>query len=164
VGVEIELPVQAESILEVAAPDRDNEIVYLYCTLKDPNNRQGMDGKPYETEVTKAGEHSFKMRAGQVAKMKRSLAEWHVAKTSSFDAIHFHLKLEVKTETEMADIKAALEAEAKVREARAKVLAEQIAKQKEADAAAIMAEAARIEAEEKAKKEADAAAAGGSPQ
>ncbi len=127
-SVEIELPVQAEGIVEVAQPNRDDEIVYLYCTLKDPNNKAGFDGKPYETEVVKAGEHAFPMKAGQIAQMKRGLAEWHVAKTFSFDAIHFHLKLEVKTVAEMQAIKASLEAAAKVREAQARVKAENEAK------------------------------------
>lgn len=121
--VEIEVPSAPEGVSEVMAVDPASEIVYLYCTLKDPNVRRGQDGKPFQTEVTKAGEHDFVMRAGQVAQMKRSIADWHVAKTASFDAIHFHLKLEVKTVKEMEAIKRVLEAQAKAKAAGAEDVA-----------------------------------------
>lgn len=155
--VEVAVPIApAEGISEVLTVDRDNEIVYLYCTLKNPEVSSGPDGKPFDTEVVKAGEHAFKMKAGQVAKMKRVVAEWHVAKTSSFDAIHFHLKLEVKTEKEMAEIKALLEAQAKVRAAQAKVKADAEAKAKADSDAQALADAAKLDAEAKAKAKADA--------
>lgn len=114
--IEVEVPDSIEAITEVQEPDRASEIVYLYCTSRDPFNKTDNKGRPHQTEIAKAGEPAFIMKAGQIAKMKRSLAEWHVAKTSSYDHIQFHLKLDVKSEAEMSGIRAILEAQKKARE------------------------------------------------
>lgn len=95
--------VKLKEAVEAVKFDPREEIVALYATA-----RLGADKKPKNTtghkvEIAKAGEAAFMLRAGQFARMKRWLAEWHAFKHKG--AIDHAIDLQVKTLEEIEAIK-----------------------------------------------------------
>lgn len=95
--------VKLKEAVEAVKFDPREEIVALYATA-----RLGADKKPKNTtgqkvEIAKAGEAAFMLRAGQFARMKRWLAEWHAAKHKG--AIDHTIDLQVKTLEEIEAIR-----------------------------------------------------------
>lgn len=88
---------------EITAPeavqiDKQNEIVALYCQIKPGRNYEGN-----KLELPKAGEPNFDLKPGQYAKIKRSTAEWHLAKSRTLDQTN-PLMLRILTLDQVAEM------------------------------------------------------------
>lgn len=117
--------------VEIAGEVQTNsadEIVALFCSYKDKRDpsQYGND----DLEISKGDQPYFRLKGGQFKKMPRGIAQWHLGKSSRWDATQ-PLELTIKSLEEIQIMKNAAQAK----------------KHAQADADAQAAQAAKAEVE-----------------
>lgn len=72
-------------VVEVQASNPADEIVALRCQAKPGIQLTQAEALALKMEIVKAGMTAFTLKAGQFAKMRRGVADWHVSKSRSND-------------------------------------------------------------------------------